>query len=275
LRVFFKFMLFFKKNYYWRIFFIGGFLMLFFLVSFRRENEIKFLQTPIFFLLKKPASFFSITGNWLGEKIDFLASIGDIKKLNEKLFIENLELKSQVAEMKEVRNENIQLRKELGLKQKENLNAQAALVVAERLENGQALLFIDKGTESGIAEGDVVLASQKFLLGRIKKVFWGGAEVELIFNSNFLVGVEIQDQEIPGVVQGVRGITAVLDKVTKASEIKTGQAVVTSGLGGEFPRGFLVGFVGEELENSGSLFRRFSLEMPLEIERIRLVWVIK
>ena len=207
--------------------------------------------------------------------MSFFASIGHLKEDNNELYQENLSLKSQLAELKEADNENQQLRRELELHQKENFEAQAALVVARRLENGQAAFFIDKGTESGIFPGAVVLSGQKFLLGRVKKSFWKGAEVELIFNSNFLAGVEVQDKGTAGVVQGVRGTAAVLDKVSKSAEIEKGQSLITSGLGGEFPRGLLLGFVGDELQADGGLFRRFAVDFPVEIEKIRLVWVMK
>lgn len=267
--------MFFKKKFYLKIIFLS-FIILFLGGLFFRGNEnFRPGQAVVFFVLKKPALFFSFLGDWLGKKVDFLASIGELKEENNRLFQENIRLKGEIAELKEIRNENQELRKELGISQKEKTNFEASLVVAQRLENGKAFFYIDKGSESGLREGMTVLVKQKFLLGKIKKVFWKGAEVELILNADFLVGVEVQDQNVLGIVQGTRGITAVLDKIPQSAKIEIGQSLITSGLSGEFSRGFLVGFVGQELENEGGLFRRFSVDFPLELERIRLVWVVK
>lgn len=267
--------MFFKKNSYFKIIFLV-FLLLFLGGVFFRGNENFFPgQSIVFFVLKKPALFFGFLGDWLGKKIDFIVSIGELKEENNRLFQENLRLKGDIAELKEVRNENQELRKELGLSQKEKTNLEASLVIVQRLENGKASFYIDKGSESGLREGMTVLVNQKFLLGKIKKVFWKGAEVDLILNADFLVGVEVQDQNVLGIVQGTRGIAVVLDKIPQSAKIETGQTLITSGLGGEFPRGFLVGYVGQELENEGGLFRRFSVDFPLELEKIRLVWVVK
>jgi len=263
----------FKKSFFIKIF--VALLFLFLIFFFQGEKAFYFGRTSAFFLLEKPARFFAFLGDWTGDRISFFSSIGNLKEENEKLFQENLSLKGTVAELKEVKEENNQLRKDLELKQREGVDAQASLVVARSLENGQATFFIDKGSESGLVPGMAVLAGQKFLIGRIKNVFWQGAEVELIFSANFLAGVEIQDQGAQGIVQGARGTAAVLDKIPQPTEVKRGQSLITSGLGGELPRGFLVGFVGEEFENTGELFRRFSVDVPLEMEKIRLVWVVK
>lgn len=263
----------FKKSFFIKISALLVFLFLIFF--FQGENAFRFGRAPAFFLLEKPASLFASLGGWVGNEIGFFSSIGNLKKENEKLFQENLSLKGEMATLEEVKGENDQLRKELGLAQRENLKAQASLVVARSLENGQATFFIDKGSESDLAPGMAVLANQKFLIGRIKRVFWRGAEVELVFSANFLAGVEIQDQGAQGIVQGSRGTSAILDKIPQPTEVEKGQSLITSGLGGEFPRGILVGFVGEELENGGELFRRFSVDFPLEMEKIRLVWVVK
>lgn len=263
----------FGKSFFVKIFILVAFLSLIFF--FQGEKALRFGRAPVFFLLETPARFFSFLGHWTKDQIDFFSSIGNLKQKNEKLFQENLSLQGELAGMKEAQKENDQLRKELDLKKKGNLNAQASLVVARNLENGQAIFLIDKGSESGLEVGMAVLANQKFLIGRIKNVFWQGAEVELIFSANFLAGMEIQDSGAQGIVQGVRGTAVILDKIPQPAEVNKGQSLITSGLGGEFPRGFLVGFVGEELENDGELFRRFSVDIPLEMEKIRLVWVVK
>ena len=206
-------MFFSRKNLWLKISFLAVIFLIFWGLSHKDGRPIPFGQGPVFFILKKPAVFLSSVGGWFREQAFFWGSIGELKEKNSQLFEENLSLKARLSELTEAEQENQTLRRELDLRKKEKLNSQAALIAARRLENGQAALFIDKGTESGIKEGAAVLANQKFLIGKIKKTFWGGSEVELIFDANFLVGVEAQEKSTPGVLQGVRGTSVVLDKV--------------------------------------------------------------
>jgi cell shape-determining protein MreC len=58
-------------------------------------------------------------------------------------------------------------------------------------------------------------------------------------------------------------------------EIKRDQTVVTSGLGGNYPGGLLIGYTKNAMDMADQLFQKVSLSLPIEIEDLGTVWVIK
>jgi len=66
-----------------------------------------------------------------------------------------------------------------------------------------------------------------------------------------------------------------MDLIPQASEVKEGQTVITSGLGGIYPRGLLIGYVQKTEITVDQLFQKASLNLPIDFKNLRMVWIIK
>ena len=225
--------------------------------------------------VSKPFSyFFSGVGYWFSEKFSFITNIGETKKENERLFNENLELKFKVAQLKEVEDENKILRNEIDLIDREEFNVVASLVIGQNLSKNRKLIYLDKGQNDNLKEGSPVIVGGGILVGKINKVYPTTSEVELILDKNNRVNAEIQESGIKGIVQGEYGTSAVIDMIPQAAQIENNQTVITSGLGGLFPRGLLIGYVKDVGKTVDQLFQKASLDLPVQFKDLRLVWVI-
>jgi rod shape-determining protein MreC len=239
------------------------------------SSKNKPLESTGRFLVKPLASFFSESGFWFKSKLDSISSIGKIKKERDYLMEENLNLKFKVSQLKEVEKENQVLREELDLKEKNDFKTEASLIIGRNLSNNRKLIYLDKGEREGIKKDSPVIIGGGILIGKISKVYSNSSEVELILDKNNKINAEIQEIEIKGMVQGEYGTSAFMDMIPQTAKIEKGQTVITSGLGGTLPRGLLIGHVKDFSETVDKLFLRASLELPVQFNDLRMVWIIK
>ncbi len=227
------------------------------------------------FLIKPLASFFSGSGYWFKNKLDFFSNIGEIKKERDFLIEENLNLKFKISQLKEAEKENEIFKKELDLMEKVDFETVASLIIGKNLSNNRKIIHINKGKKDGIKENAPVIVGGGVLVGKVSKVYSNNSEVELILDKNNKINAEIQEIETKGIVQGEYGTSAFIDMIPQTAKIKKGQTVITSGLGGVLPRGLLIGYIKDFDETIDRLFLKASLELPVQFNDLRLVWVVK
>jgi rod shape-determining protein MreC len=262
----------FKKNYFLFIMLIVAFGFVIFLAKGKEEKPLEgFLHT----VTKPFALFFSASGSYLGEKVSFFSSIGELKRENERVLKSNTELKIQIAQLRDVESENIELREGLSLAPRDKYDLEAALIIGKDLRGKEDVVYINKGKKDGIEKNMAVVVERGVLIGRILKALDRSAQVELILDKDIQVNAEIQESEAKGIVHGEYGTAAVLDMIPQTMEVKPGDTVITSGLGGNFPRGLLIGYAKEAMTTPDKLFQKSSLVLPVELNNLRMIWVVK
>lgn len=230
----------------------------------------------IIFSVTKPfARFFSGAGYWFQDKVSFISSIGSLKKENKNIFEENLRLQSRLAELREVESENKNLREQLALSPREKFELETALIIGKDLSQSKEFVYINKGEKDGIKIGMPVIVSEGILVGKISNVFGGSSELELILNQEIKINGEIKESEAKGIIHGEYGTSVVMDMIPQTVEINAGDSIFTSGLGNTMPRGLLIGYVKDVSSTSDKLFQKTSISLPVSIEKIRAVSVIK
>jgi len=239
------------------------------------SKEVKTVESFSNLAFKPFASFFSEMGYWFNDKTAFFSNIKETKIENDKLVNENLKLRFQLTKLKELKNENELLREEINLNEKVDFNTEATLIIGQNLSQNRRVVYLDKGSRNGLSEGDPIIVSEGFLIGRIINVHTTTAEAELILDKNVKINAEIQEIGIKGIIRGEFGTSVAMEMIPQSAEVREKQTVITSGLGGEFPRGLLVGYVEEIKMSMDKLFQEVSLKSPINFNDLRLVWVIK
>ncbi|MCK5080564.1 MAG: rod shape-determining protein MreC [Candidatus Moranbacteria bacterium] len=250
-------------------------LLIILVISFFGFKKDKPLQS-VFNIISKPFTrFFSGAGYWFNKKVYFVSNIGDLKNQNEELFNENLELKFKLAQRKDIESENKVLREEINLISRTDFETEASLILGHTLSRNRKVVYLDKGRENGVEVGMPVVVGEGVLVGKVSKVYEGSSEAELLLDKNNKINAEIQETQVKGIVQGEYGTSAIMDMIPQAADIQQGQTVITSGLGRAFPRGLLIGYVKEVDVTADQLFQKVSLELPVQFNNLRMVWVIK
>jgi rod shape-determining protein MreC len=194
-----------------------------------------------------------------------------LQSLADTLTIDNLRLK-------EVEAENQRLRELLRFRQ---LNPTydfrggqvIARVISKSPDNYLSTLTIDLGAEHGIEPGMPVV-TERGLVGRIQKVGPNSATVLLLTDPSSGVPALLQRNRLVGVVNGRAGMPPVLDFIPQEGDITTGDLVITSGLGGSFPKNLVIGQVVEVRQRDYEMFQQAVLRPTVNFDRLEFVLVI-
>ena len=138
----------------------------------------------------------------------------------------------------------------------------------------QDLLLINKGAKDGLAKNLPVITEQKNLVGRISEVYDDFSKVMLISDKDSSFDAKISEQEIFGVVKGKGGLNLFIDRVPQDKEIKSGDILVTSVLGGVFPAGLLVGEIKEVKKSDLEPFQQAEISPFFDIGKLGNLFVI-
>lgn len=182
----------------------------------------------------------------------FYALSNQVKQLkgvyreNRKLHQEVMELTLENSELVEERLENSRLRALLEFRSELEYQVIPAEVVAAEPNRpqGTGSVVINKGKDKGIERNMPVLNLQG-LVGKIEEVFPSRSTVQLMLDPNFRVSALDQRSRVFGIIKPHSGSGSVLrlDNVPTGEDIRTGDQVVSSGLGGIFPAGIKIGVV--------------------------------
>jgi len=243
--------------------------ILFLLVLNFYQDEVK----NFFYLISSP---FQKTLWKAGDNVsDFFETIAKrktLKKESEELKLKNQELLAQIALLKELRKENEVLREALNIDLQKEFKLALAEVIGKDIS--EDLILINKGAEDGILKDMPVITQAKVLLGKIGEVYKNFSKVILLSNQGSTILVKVEDGEIKGVVKGKGNFKILLDDIPLNQEIKEGDFIITTLLGGNFPKGLLIGQIKEVKKSDVEPFQQAEI-LPffdiLEIEKLFII----
>jgi rod shape-determining protein MreC len=155
-----------------------------------------------------------------------------------------------------------------------------ARVVGLDPANWWRTLKIDAGSRDGVTMNCPVLSGEGALVGRVSDAGNSQAQVVLIGDPACRVSVLIEDEKNRelGVIapssSGLLDNTLVdLSFLSRSSQVKAGQRVVTSGLGGVFPKGILVGQIVDLRTIDYGLYKEARVKLEVKMNTLEEVWV--
>ena len=205
---------------------------------------------------------------------DFFESQKSLRLKNSELQAENEKLQSENTRLAEVDHENEALRKQLGFRERSKFTLAPAFVIGYDPNSFNEFMTIDKGSNDGIAVNDPVVADSGALIGRINSVTARSAQVMLIIDPNSVIDSEIQESRAAGLVTGDHGLGLIMSKILQEQAVVTGDKVITTGLGGIFPKGLLVGEVKDVHTSQNQLFQEARVMPVVTFRDLEIVFVI-
>jgi rod shape-determining protein MreC len=195
------------------------------------------------------------------------AQNADLQHLVDQLIIENVELR-------EAQIENVMLREQLNFKQANpSMELLSAQVIGRDPSNLAGYLIIDRGTAEGVAVGMPVL-TDRGLVGRVTETAPHSSKVLLITDPSSAVNALIQDSRATGVVQGLVGQGLTMRYIQQTEEVKPGDLVLTSGLGGNFPTRLIIGQVTSVTKKDVELFQEATVRPSVDFGHLEMVMVL-
>ena len=161
---------------------------------------------------------------------------------NESLKQEVSRLEVEIANLKQEGRENERLRSLLSLKKTYEGHLIPAQVIARDITHWREWLAIDKGTQNNVKK-DMAVMSETGLIGRILSAGAYSSRVMLITDPQSRVSIRIRETRDAGLLEGDGSTNLTLKYMDVHADLKPGQVIETSGLGGIYPKGLLVGRV--------------------------------
>jgi rod shape-determining protein MreC len=137
--------------------------------------------------------------------------------------------------------------------------------------NTKSRIFLGSGTESGIAAGQPVLASQTVLVGAVRNVSAHRSEVATLYDTSFALPVRVGKSEVDALLQG--GISPRLTLIDKTKTIVSGDKIISASK--DMPYGLTVGSVEDVREDSSGAFLETSIRVPYNLNALRTVFILK
>ena len=200
----------------------------------------------------------------------------DLREENRKLQLEVTQLRATVARQRVAQLENRDLRQSLNYQRD---NPDFTLVIARVIGHDSVdlldTLMIDRGASDGVRVGMAVIANGS-LAGRVLSVTTSSAYILPIHSAQSAVSVLAQgpDQTTDGLVTGSEQSQLTMTRIEPNAALNLGDFVITSGLGGGFPRGIPVGEVVSIITSPTSVFKEALIKPFVRTDRLDVVQII-
>jgi rod shape-determining protein MreC len=201
------------------------------------------------------------------------ADLGVSRSQLEQLRAQNARLRTRVAELEEARLENDRLRELVKLAQAADLETIAARVIGRATNSWEGFITIDRGSSDGVESGMPVIGPQG-LLGQTVQVAGGSSRVRLITDQRSGVAAMVQDSRAVGIVHGTLDAGLRMDFVSRESSVTVGDTIVTSGLGGVYPKALVIGEVTRVENDPSALYLEIDVAPTSGVGKLEEVLVV-
>lgn len=264
---------------YIRVFAIILIVLILIIISVKSYNVsyVNKFGDYISFLIKPAQKVMYAVSQYVNDVFASIAEIGSLKRENIKLKDEVLKLQEQNRKLKELVIENERLRDMLNFKKKnEGVKFIGANVIARNSLDTFDLIIIDVGKKNGVKPGMAVITS-KGLVGKVIQVSENWSKVLSILDQTSAVsGIDVRTRDT-GIVRGSEensGNVLTMEYIPIDSKMKVGDEIVTSGLGGIFPKGLYIGKVISISRSTGNLMKIAKIKPGADFMRLEDVYVV-
>ncbi len=191
----------------------------------------------------------------------------------EALQEQNATLRQRIVELEEARLENERLRDLVGFVEAREFDALGARIIARPANMWEAVVTIDRGSVDGV-EPDMPVLTSHGLLGKVIETAERSSRVRLITDQQSGVAAMLQSSRAEGVVTGSIDGGLTMEFVSREATVTVGDAVLSSGLGGIYPRGLFIGEVAEVQQAEADLHPAIRVRSNVDLASVEEVLVL-
>lgn len=201
--------------------------------------------------------------------LDATADDATLSELRE----QNAELRELVAQTEEYRQEAERLQELLDLKESSGAEGIGGRIIGRNTDAWNQTVTIDVGSSSGVSSGLTVMGPTG-VIGQVISTTDSTSTVRLLSDPQSGAAALIQSSRAEGVVRGSLDGLLYLENVESDVQVSVGDVVLTSGLGGSYTRGLLIGTVVKIEGSQGDATRRIVVSQNDEAESLEEVVVV-
>jgi rod shape-determining protein MreC len=225
---------------------------------------------PVQKVISKTSNFFK---NGFRKLATMSGNADKIDELVEEIFL----LKNKIIKQQNVINvfkRKLEIVSEFEKSNISNEKPIIANIIGYDASNYRKSIIIDVGRKQGVSVDDVVVFGNA-LVGRISAVGRSSCRVLLITDPESNVPSRFIESRTQGIVQGAVDGTCIMKYVPRQTEIYKTDEVISSGIGGIFPKSLYIGSVVEVKQKNANLFKSIKIQPRIDISRVEHVLVIK
>ncbi|HHW48983.1 MAG TPA: rod shape-determining protein MreC [Clostridiaceae bacterium] len=269
-----------SKNRIFLLILITLLIFVFIVATSSRDSKLNWINNILSVPLSPIQKFFTFAGQKIDEALSFFRDIEAVKQENEELRLKVHNLEQENRELIGYREKIKELREALKLKDIfEDYEIIGANIISRDAGNWSNIFRIDVGNKDGIDVDFPVITSSKGLVGRIMITDITSSKVITIIEENSSVAGWIARTGGHVVVRGDMALKEEglcrMDYIPVDVEVEVGDIVETSGLGGIYPKGIIIGKVVQINKTSNELDRYAIIEPAADFKRLEEVFVLK
>lgn len=250
------------------------------LANFARGGKIGFAHNVTGIVESPIKKVLSSAVNWFDTIYGYLFEYDSLQAENESLRQQLADAQESARKGIEATEENIRLRKLLDLREAHtDYVMESTKIVLWSSSNWSSSFTISKGSSSDIEVGDPVITEYGVLVGQVTEVGTTWATVSTLLDVDMSVGAFVGESQASGMVVGeysfMKDKVAKLAYLSEGAQIFVGDDVVTSGSGGAFPAGLVIGTLTAIKTESGGQTKYGVVEPTVDFDRLVQVFVIK
>jgi rod shape-determining protein MreC len=209
----------------------------------------------------------ALRGGWGG-----YVGLRQVKTENETLKRQLADAQIEVQQQRALADRSRGLERLLELRDRSNLATVAAEIIGAGATPDFRTVTIDKGKGSGL-QPDMAVIAPAGVVGRIVVPSARASKVQLLIDRNAAAGAIVERSRAQGVVIGAGDERLRMEYVSEVADVVVGDVVMTSGIDGIFPKGFIIGRV-EAVQRSGTAYKQIVVRPAVDFSSLEEVLVV-
>lgn len=207
---------------------------------------------------------------------DTLNALRELKNLHQevdRLQLENQSLRLELSNHKSIEEELARLQQMESIKSTLARKAKLVRIIAHDPSVWNSSFVVDAGTEDGVLVDSPVISEQG-LVGRVIEVSRGNSRVLLASDPDSSVAGIDERSRVTGIIQGTGRNQLRFGYVSSAEDVQKDDVIVSSGLGGVFPKGYRLGTVLKKSESENGLMADIVMAPAVDFASLDYVFIL-
>ena len=242
-------------------------------VNIRNDKSSLFIESVAVSLFSPIQSLLTNIATTVSDTFNNYFLLVGVSRENERLILEIDRLSMERNALLEKNMYLERIAKLVGNVDGSESNVITAKVIGKDATQWSKMIFIDKGTNHQVKE-NLVVTTDAGIVGHIIHVSNNVSKVLLITDSRSAVDSLFQETRDTGVTVGIGQGLCEMKFVPIESDVNIGDRIVSSGLGGVFPKGLMVGVVEDVIKKNQDLFQKIIVSPSADLSQIEEVIIV-